>query len=294
MKALLFPGQGSQYVGMGKSVYDKHQFAKDLFSDINDFMGYSLSSIIFEGQKEDLTQTKNAQPALLCINYLMLRVFLEETQQDIKNFNCVAGHSLGEYSALLAANVLSFFDALKLVKLRGETMQKVSGGSMAAILGISYENLEECMPDDQACVIANDNAPGQIIVSGSKDSVSLVIEKAKKKGAKRALFLPVSGAFHSPYMQEASDKMLAYIKQTKFNTPSVTVYMNVEANPLLQEGDIKTALSKQICGRVRWRETINNMVENKVSEFYEIGPGNVLTGLIKKIAPDFQTFSYDK
>jgi [acyl-carrier-protein] S-malonyltransferase len=284
MKALLFPGQGSQSVGMGQDLFDRYDFAKKILNEVDDYLGYSLTKIIFDGPKETLDQTQYTQPALLTINYIMLQAYFMENDCDITVFSYTAGHSMGEYSALIAANVLSFFDALTLISIRGHEMQKAKNGAMAAILDISYENLEKCLPLDNTCVIANDNAPGQIVISGVHESVLHVCEKAKEQGAKRSIMLPVSGAFHSSYMKSASDQLKIHINQTIFKDALIPVIMNINGQPEQLSENIKHALCSQMCGQVQWRKTILRMMSDNIQEFVEVGPGKVLTGLCKRIS----------
>jgi [acyl-carrier-protein] S-malonyltransferase len=286
MKALLFPGQGSQAVGMGKDLFDRYDFAKKLLKETDEYLGYSLSHIIFEGPKETLNQTVYTQPSLLVINHIMLQAYYLENECSIDAFSYVAGHSMGEYSALVAANVLSFFDALKLVRVRGLEMQKTKDGAMAAVLDISFENLQKCLPADKTCVIANDNAPGQIVVSGLYDSVLSVCEKAKELGAKRSILLPVSGAFHSPYMIQASNELKKHFNDVTFKNPRIPVVMNAIGKPEKLSVNIKQALEEQMCGQVMWRSSILHMLSHGVSAFIEVGPGKVLTGLCKRICVD--------
>lgn len=283
MRALLFPGQGSQNVGMGHDLFDRYDFVKKILKEADDSLGYSLSKIIFEGPKEILNQTQYTQPALFTVNYIMLQAYFLENECDILHFKYVAGHSMGEYSALVAANVLSFFDALKLVAVRGHEMQKEKNGAMAAVLDITFENLQMCLPTDETCVIANDNAPGQIVISGLAESVQKVCEKAKEQGAKRAILLPVSGAFHSPYMKKASDELIKHLNKSRFNNATIPIVMNVSGRAETFSEKIKNALQLQMCGQVQWRSSITYMQSKGVKEFIEVGPGKVLTGLCKRI-----------
>lgn len=294
MKAIVFPGQGSQYIGMGKTLYEKYSFAKKNFDDVHDCLGYDIKDIIFEGDKETLNQTEYAQPALLLISYLMYISYLKENDVDKKMFSFVAGHSLGEYTALVFAEVLTFFDALKLVSLRGQLMQKIKNGSMAAVLGGDLDVIQSCLPSDLSCVLANNNAPGQVVLSGLKERVVEVCEILKEKGIKKTILLPVSGAFHSPYMKTASDEFSQHLNDIEFQNSLIPIVMNVSAKAYVDAGDIKQQLLLQMCSQVQWYPSVQFMLSSGVSEFIEVGPGKVLTGLGKRIAPDAIHVSYDQ
>ena len=296
MKAFVFSGQGSQVVGMGKSLIDTSDVAKEIIFKADDILGYSLSDLMFHGPIETLTKTKHAQPALVTISIAMLKTYLKENQKPIEDLcSFVAGHSLGEYSALVAAGVLNFEDALKLVELRGNAMQNAhpeGEGSMAAVLGLDIKAIEDCMPDDETCIIANDNAPGQIVISGSLKSLQEAIDKLMEQGAKRCILLPVSAPFHSPFMKKAQDTLLPAIDAIDFKDPVIPVISNVIGKPLTSGSEIKHHLKIQICSRVRWRESILHLKQEGVQEIIEIGSGSVLTGLNKRIAPDIISTSY--
>lgn len=287
MKALIFPGQGSQHIGMGKDIFDSSKTARKIFKLADDLLGYRLSELIFNGPLNDLSQTTHTQPALLTVSFAMLTAFLEENKTSVNEyFDCIAGHSLGEYSAFVAAGVFTFEEALTLVKLRGESMQNAmpnGDGAMAAILNLDMGILTSCLPDDESCVIANDNAPGQIIISGQKDAVLKTMNIAKEKGAKRCLILPVSGAFHSPFMEPAKIIMKKEFEKVTFKKPSLPLITNINATATNCIEGLKQALENQICGQVRWRESILYMAKMGVQDFYEMGPGNVLAGLNKRI-----------
>ena len=286
MRALLFPGQGSQTVGMIKNLYTQ-QSVKDLFDVANNILNFDLSDIIFNGPADKLMLTQYAQPALLTTSMAIFTCYLEEQKKDIVSIcSYVAGHSLGEYSALVAAKVLSFEDAIQLVYTRGCAMQDsvpIGKGSMAAIIGLTIEEIELCLPNDGTCVIANDNSNGQVVISGLSESMECVMEDLKLKGAKRCILLAVSAPFHSPFMQKAADVMQDALSKVTINDPIVPVISNVLAQPITTKEEIEQCLVKQICGRVRWRESILTLESLGVSDFNEVGPGAVLTGLGKRI-----------
>lgn len=289
MRALLFPGQGSQTVGMVKNLYTQ-QSVKDLFDVANNILNFDLSDIIFNGPADKLMLTQYAQPALLTASMAILTCYLEEQKEDIVSIcSYVAGHSLGEYSAMVAAKVLSFEDAIQLVYTRGCAMQDsvpIGKGSMAAIIGLTIEEIELCLPNDGTCVIANDNSNGQVVISGLSESMECVMEDLKRKGAKRCILLAVSAPFHSPFMQKAADVMKDALSQVTINDPIVPVISNVLAKPITTKEEIEQCLIEQICGRVRWRESILTLANLGVSDFNEVGPGAVLTGLGKRIVKD--------
>lgn len=289
MRALLFPGQGSQTVGMVKNLY-KQEHVKDLFEAANNILNFDLSDVIFNGPTEKLTLTQYAQPALLTASMAILNCYLAEQQKNIAEICAyVAGHSLGEYSALVAAKALTFEDAIQLVYTRGCAMQDavpIGKGSMAAIIGLTIEDIESCLPNDGSCVIANDNSNGQVVISGLNESMEFVMEALKIKGAKRCISLAVSAPFHSPFMQKAAEVMKDALSKTIINDPIVPVISNVLAQPITTKEEIEKCLVDQICGRVRWRESILTLESLGVSDFNEVGPGSVLTGLGKRIIKD--------
>jgi [acyl-carrier-protein] S-malonyltransferase len=289
MNALLFPGQGSQTVGMVKNLYTQ-QHVKALFETANNILNFDLSDIIFNGPVEKLTLTQYAQPALLTASMAILNCYLVEQKKDITEIcSYVAGHSLGEYSAMVAAKALSFEDAIQLVYTRGCAMQDavpIGKGSMAAIIGLTIEEIESCLPSDGRCVIANDNSNGQVVISGLNEAMEVAIEGLKIKGAKRCIPLAVSAPFHSPFMQKAADVMKDALSKIIINDPVVPVISNVLAKPIVKKDDIEQCLIEQICGRVRWRESILTLANFGVSDFHEVGPGAVLTGLGKRIIQD--------
>ena len=286
--AYLFPGQGSQFAGMGQALYDERPIAKEYFEQSNEILGFRITDIMFTGSGEDLKQTRVTQPAIF-----LHSVILFETTPDLKP-DMVAGHSLGEFSALVAARVLSFSDALKLVAKRAEAMQmacEMNPSTMAAILGLEDAKVEEVLNgiNDEVVVAANYNSPGQLVISGSNDGIAKACEALKAAGAKRALPLPVGGAFHSPLMEPARETLADAIMATQFMNPTCPIYQNVDAQPYTNPDDIRQNLINQLTSPVRWTQTIEHMVANGASRFTEVGPGNVLQGLVKKIAKDVTT-----
>ena len=281
MKAFVFPGQGAQFVGMGKDLYDNNPLAKELFEKANDILGFRITDIMFSGTDEELKQTKVTQPAVisaLCMG--------EDFAPDM-----VAGHSLGEFSALVAAGALNFEDGLKLVYARAMAMQKaceVAPSTMAAIVGLDDATIEnvcaEINTENNVVVPANYNCPGQLVISGNVEAVKAACEKLKAAGAKRALLLPVGGAFHSPLMQPAKDELQAAIEATTFNTPKCAVYQNVDAQAHTDAEEIKANLIAQLTASVRWTQEVQNMIAAGATDFTECGPGKVLQGMIGKIA----------
>lgn len=285
MKAYVFPGQGAQFVGMGKDLYDQSPLAKEYFEKANTILGFRITDLMFEGTPEDLRQTKVTQPAIFLHSVISALVMGDDFQPDM-----VAGHSLGEFSALVAAKALTFEDGLVLVSKRAMAMQKAceaEESTMAAILGLGDEIVEEVCDSikDAVVVPANYNCPGQIVISGSIEGIDKACELLKEKGAKRALKLSVGGAFHSPLMQPASEELQAAIKATTFSAPVCPVYQNVNAYPQTDPDAIRENLIAQLTAPVRWTQTVKNMVTDGATEFFELGPGEVLKGLIKKISP---------
>lgn len=286
--AYIFPGQGSQFSGMGKALYESNPNAKEYFDKANDILGFKITDVMFGGTDEDLKQTKVTQPAIF-----LHSVVLFETGEDLIP-DMVAGHSLGEFSALVANKVLSFEDGLKLVSKRAEAMQKAcekNPSTMAAVLGLDDAIIEEVLSKitDEVVVPANYNSPGQLVISGSIEGINEACEALKAAGAKRALVLPVGGAFHSPLMASAKDELQEAIMNTHFNNPTCPIYQNVDAHPYIDPGMIKQNLINQLTSPVKWTQTIKKMVENGATDFTEVGPGSVLQGLVKKISKDAVT-----
>ena len=283
MKAYVFPGQGAQFVGMGKDLYESNEQARELFERANEILGFRITDIMFEGTAEDLKQTKVTQPAVFLHSVISALVLGVEPEM-------VAGHSLGEFSALVVAKVLSFEDGLRLVAARAMAMQKaceLNPSVMAAVLGLPDEKVEEvCAQIDGVVVPANYNCPGQLVISGANEAIDAACEKMKEAGAKRAMKLPVGGAFHSPLMEPARVELEAAIRATTYNTPICPVYQNVDAKPYTDPEELKRNSIAQLTGPVRWTQTVQNMVADGASSFRELGPGTVLQGLIKKIAPE--------
>jgi [acyl-carrier-protein] S-malonyltransferase len=289
--AFVFPGQGSQAVGMGKALVETFPAARGVFDEVDSALGEKLSATIFEGPADKLTLTENAQPALMAVSLAAMRVLESEAGVDLKrDAKFVAGHSLGEYSALAAAGAFSIGDAARLLRTRGQAMQKavpVGTGAMAALLGLDFAQAVSVASEAAqggVCQAANDNGGGQVVVSGDKAAVERAVELAKTKGAKRAMLLPVSAPFHCALMQPAADVMAQALRQVKVNSPVVPVVSNVRVQPLSDPAQIIDALVAQVTGTVRWREDVEFMANEGIDKFYEVGAGKVLSGLIKRIA----------
>lgn len=285
MKAFVFPGQGAQFVGMGKDLYDNNPLAKELFEKANDILGYNITEIMFNGTDEELKQTKVTQPAVFLHSVISALCMGDDFAPSM-----VAGHSLGEFSALVAAGALSFEDGLKLVYARAMAMQKAceaSPSTMAAIIGLPDEKVEEICAevnkDGYVCVPANFNCPGQLVISGNIDAINEACEKLKAAGAKRALPLKVGGAFHSPLMQPAKDELQAAIEKTDFHTPKCPVYQNVDGMPHTDPAEIKTNLIAQLTSSVKWTKCVQSMIADGADDFTECGPGKALQGMIGRI-----------
>ena len=290
MKAYVFPGQGAQFTGMGKDLYDASEEAKILFEKANDILGFRITDIMFEGKAEELKQTKVTQPAIFLHSTILAKLLGHHFQPEM-----VAGHSLGEISALTATGVLAFEDGLKLVSQRALAMQaacEAEPSTMAAILGLENEVVEGiCEKVNGIVVAANYNCPGQLVISGTVDAINDACELLKEAGARRALVLPVGGAFHSPLMEPARAELAKAIEATTFNTPICPVYQNVTASAVTDPNEIKENLVAQLTAPVRWTQTMHQMIADGVSRFTEVGPGKVLQGLVKKVDRQMPTES---
>ncbi|WP_297868750.1 ACP S-malonyltransferase [uncultured Flavobacterium sp.] len=288
MKAYVFPGQGAQFTGMGKDLYENSPLAAALFEKANEILGFRITDIMFEGTAEELKETKVTQPAVFLHSVILAKVL------DVKP-DMVAGHSLGEFSALVVNGALSFEDGLKLVSQRAMAMQKaceITPSTMAAVLNLDDKIVEDiCASIDGVVVAANYNCPGQLVISGEYKAVELACEKMKEAGAKRALILPVGGAFHSPMMEPASSALAAAIEATTFATPTCPVYQNVTANAVSDATEIKKNLISQLTGAVRWTQSVQQMIADGATSFTEVGPGKVLVGLVNKIDKEVETIS---
>ena len=292
MKAYVFPGQGAQFVGMGKDLYENSELAKELFEKANEILGFRITDLMFEGTDEDLRQTKVTQPAIFLHSVILAKTLGDDFKPEM-----VAGHSLGEFSALVANGALSFEDGLKLVSQRAMAMQKaceVEPSTMAAIIGLDDETVEKvCAEIDEIVVPANFNCPGQLVISGSMKGIEVACEKLKEAGAKRALPLKVGGAFHSPLMEPARVELEEAIENTTFATPTCAVYQNVNAKPVTNPSEIKKNLVAQLTAPVRFTQTMVNMIADGASSFTEVGPGKVIQGLVKKVDRKMETAGVD-
>jgi len=288
MKAYVFPGQGAQFVGMGKDLYDNNEEARALFERANDILGFRITDLMFAGTDEDLRQTRVTQPAIFLHSVILAKSLADGFKPDM-----TAGHSLGEFSALVTAGALSFDDGLRLVAARAMAMQKaceLKPSTMAAILALPDEKVEEiCESVDGVVVCANYNCPGQLVISGEEPAIDAACELAKAAGAKRALKLKVGGGFHSPCMEPARAELAQAIENTEFHTPVCPVYQNVDAKPHTDPAEIKANLVAQLTAPVRWTQTVQNMIADGATEFIEIGPGKVLQGLVGKISKEVAT-----
>ncbi|MGB5989813.1 MAG: ACP S-malonyltransferase [Marinifilaceae bacterium] len=292
MKAYVFPGQGAQFPGMGKDLYENSALAKELFDKANEILGFSITELMFNGTDEDLRQTKVTQPAIFLHSVILAKTLGEDFKPEM-----VAGHSLGEFSALVANGALSFEDALKLVSQRAMAMQKaceIEKSTMAAIIGLADDVVENiCADIDEIVVAANYNCPGQLVISGSMKGIDIACEKLKEVGAKRAIPLKVGGAFHSPLMEPAREELAAAIENTIFSTPICPVYQNVDAKPTTDAEVIKKNLVAQLTAPVRWTQIMMNMIADGATLFTEVGPGKVIQGLVKKVDRKMETAGVD-
>ncbi len=290
MNAYIFPGQGAQFSGMGLDLYENAPLAQELFEKANGILGFSITDIMFEGSAENLKETKVTQPSIF-----LHSVILAKTLGDRFKPNMVAGHSLGEFSALVAAGALTFEDGLRLVSQRALAMQKaceIQPSTMAAVLGLDDDIVEKiCATTEGIVVAANYNCPGQLVISGEIDAINKACDTLKEAGARRALVLPVGGAFHSPLMEPAREELAAAIENTLFSKPNCPIYQNVTANAVIDENEIKANLISQLTAPVRWAQTIQQMIADGATLFTEVGPGKVLQGLVKKIDREAQTAS---
>lgn len=290
MNAYIFPGQGAQFVGMGLDLYEKYPKAQEMFEDANEILGFTITDTMFEGTPEDLKETKVTQPAIFLHSVVLSTVMGESFRPDM-----VAGHSLGEFSALVANGVLNFEDGLKLVSQRALAMQKaceLQPSTMAAVLGLEDERVEEiCESTEGIVVAANYNCPGQLVISGEVSAIETACERMKKAGARRALVLPVGGAFHSPLMEPAREELATAIEKTNFNTVTCPIYQNVTTHAVSDSEEIKKNLILQLTAPVKWTQSVQNMIKDGANHFTEVGPGKVLQGLVKKINRDVETAS---
>ena len=299
MLSLVFPGQGSQYIGMGKDFSHNFPIANEVYRELDDVLGFSLSKLIFNGQIEDLTLTKNAQPAIMATSIAILKT-LEKEGFKIKKSKFVAGHSLGEYTALCASGAISLADTAHILKMRGIFMQEavsVGVGAMAAILGLNLDNVETLVAEikgNEICEIANDNEPNQVVLSGHRTAIEKACVKAKSLGAKRAILLPVSAPFHCSLMATAQKNMISLISELKIEKPTTPIIQNITSMPTQEIEEIRENLINQITGRVRWRESILFMKKSGIQIIYEVGPGRVLCNLIKRIVDDVEQENISK
>ena len=290
MNAYIFPGQGAQFSGMGLDLYESSPLAQELFEQANNILGFNITDIMFEGSAEDLRETKVTQPAVFLHSVILAKTLGESFKPDM-----VAGHSLGEFSALVAAGALTFEDGLKLVSQRAQAMQKaceIQPSTMAAVLGLEDGIVEDiCEKTEGVVVAANYNCPGQLVISGEIDAINKACEALKEAGARRALVLPVGGAFHSPMMEPAREELAAAIENTLFSSPNCPIYQNVTASAVTDENEIKTNLISQLTAPVRWTQSVQSMISDGAALFTEVGPGKVLQGLVKKINRESETAS---
>jgi|TARA_B100001175_G_scaffold43856_1_gene33049 [acyl-carrier-protein] S-malonyltransferase len=290
MNAYIFPGQGAQFSGMGKTLYEKSKEAKSLFEEANSILGFEITKTMFEGEAVDLKKTKITQPAIFLHSVILAKCLGEKFNPEM-----VAGHSLGEFSALVASKALDFESGLKLVAQRAQAMQKaceISKGTMAAVLGLDNNIVENvCKEINGVVVSANYNCPGQLVISGTLTAINLACEALKEKGARRAIVLPVGGAFHSPLMEPAREELAVAIQNTEFKTPSCPIYQNTTAKAVMDINEIKVNLIAQLTSPVKWCQSVEQMINDGAKIFTEVGPGNVLQGLVRKINREVKTLS---
>ena len=290
MNAYIFPGQGAQFTGMGLDLYENSPLAQELFEKANDILGFHITDIMFEGSAEDLKETKVTQPAIFLHSVILAKTLGDNFKPDM-----VAGHSLGEFSALVATGALTFEDGLKLVSQRAQAMQKaceLQPSTMAAVLGLEDKSVEKiCATIEGVVVPANYNCPGQLVISGDVEAINKACEALKEEGARRALVLPVGGAFHSPLMEPAREELASAIENTTFTNPNCPIYQNVTASAITDANEIKANLISQLTAPVRWTQSIQQMIEDGALHFTEVGPGKVLQGLVKKIHREAETAS---
>jgi len=300
MKAIVFPGQGSQYVGMGKDFYDNFNEAKEVFHKVDDALGFKLSNIILNGPKETLDLTENTQPAIMTVGVAIYKVLKKQKINYLKDYSFFAGHSLGEYTSLICSGSLTLEDGAKILKERVKSKQEsvaVNIGAMAAVLGAEIDLINEVINKNKSiegvAEISNDNCPGQIVISGNKDKITKIVDELKNNYSKKAILLPVSAPFHCSLMQPSADKMNQILIKTNFLQPEINIVSNVTAKKIDNFKEIPSLLTKQITHHVRWRESVDFMTKNGVKHFSEIGPGKALTGMIKRINKELTTTTID-
>ena len=300
MRAIVFPGQGSQYVGMGKDFYDVFSEAKEVFHEVDDALDFKLSNIILNGPKETLDLTENTQPAIMTVGVAIYKTLRKQKINDLKDYSFFAGHSLGEYTSLICSDSLTLKDGAKILKERGKSMQEavpVNVGAMAAVLGAEIDLINAVINNNKSiegvAEISNDNCPGQIVISGNKEKINKIVDDLKNTYSKKAILLPVSAPFHCSLMKPSADKMNQILTKTNFSKPKINIVSNVTAKTIDNFKEIPSLLTKQITHHVRWRETIDLMTKNGVKHFIEIGPGKALTGMIKRIEKELTTTTID-
>ena len=300
MRAIVFPGQGSQYVGMGKDFYDVFSEAKEVFHEVDDALDFKLSNIILNGPKETLDLTENTQPAIMTVGVAIYKTLRKQKINDLKDYSFFAGHSLGEYTSLICSDSLTLKDGAKILKERGKSMQEavpLNVGAMAAVLGAEIDLINAVINNNKSiegvAEISNDNCPGQIVISGNKEKINKIVDDLKNTHSKKTILLPVSAPFHCSLMKPSADKMNQILTKTNFSKPKINIVSNVTAKTIDNFKEIPSLLTKQITHHVRWRETIDLMTKNGVKHFIEIGPGKALTGMIKRIGKELTTTTID-